>query len=200
DIAFYDDALLVNAERHILPILSLVRERGLKARFHTPNGLHARFVTPEVAHTLRASGFETVRLSLETADPARQSATGGKVSSDELAQALAHLHAAGYPRGHAEVYVMMAMPGQSYGEVVESMKLVHHAGARVRLAQYSPIPGTPDGDQCIRSLGLPPDEPLLHNKSAFPALLPDLALDRQEQLKSIAKSLNAAFGHSRCIY
>ncbi|MBM4079972.1 MAG: hypothetical protein FJ278_09755, partial [Planctomycetes bacterium] len=33
DIAFYDDALLVNAERHILPILSLVRERGLKARF-----------------------------------------------------------------------------------------------------------------------------------------------------------------------
>ncbi|MFN3467761.1 MAG: B12-binding domain-containing radical SAM protein, partial [Candidatus Brocadiales bacterium] len=44
DIAFYDDALLVGPERHIVPILELLIKKGLKARFHTPNGLHPRYV------------------------------------------------------------------------------------------------------------------------------------------------------------
>ena len=46
DVAFYDDALLFDAERHALPLLAEVAARGLALRFHTPNGLHARYVTP----------------------------------------------------------------------------------------------------------------------------------------------------------
>jgi radical SAM superfamily enzyme YgiQ (UPF0313 family) len=49
DFAFYDDALLVDAGRHIAPILEEVLERGLQVRFHTPNGLHARAITADLA-------------------------------------------------------------------------------------------------------------------------------------------------------
>jgi len=43
NIVFYDDALLVNPGRGILPLLDAVSEMGLK--FHTPNALHARYIT-----------------------------------------------------------------------------------------------------------------------------------------------------------
>ncbi|MCL7454187.1 MAG: cobalamin-dependent protein, partial [Anaerolineae bacterium] len=42
DFAFYDDALLLDAEQHLVPILERVLSEQLRARFHTPNGLHAR--------------------------------------------------------------------------------------------------------------------------------------------------------------
>ncbi|MBW1645820.1 MAG: cobalamin-dependent protein [Deltaproteobacteria bacterium] len=41
DVAFYDDALLLDADRHLLPFLELVGDNGgAGLRFHTPNGLH----------------------------------------------------------------------------------------------------------------------------------------------------------------
>jgi radical SAM superfamily enzyme YgiQ (UPF0313 family) len=45
EVAFYDDALLVDAEQHLLVILEELARRGATFRFHTPNGLHARFIT-----------------------------------------------------------------------------------------------------------------------------------------------------------
>ena len=53
DFAFYDDALLVNAETHIVPILEGVVAAGLHVRFHTPNALHVREVTPVIARLMR---------------------------------------------------------------------------------------------------------------------------------------------------
>ncbi|MBW1952600.1 MAG: cobalamin-dependent protein, partial [Deltaproteobacteria bacterium] len=44
EVAFYDDALLVEAETHLLPILEGVLSRGLNIRFHTPNGLHLKLI------------------------------------------------------------------------------------------------------------------------------------------------------------
>ena len=44
EVAFYDDALLVQAETHLLPILEELASRGVRCRFHTPNALHARYI------------------------------------------------------------------------------------------------------------------------------------------------------------
>ena len=60
DFAFYDDALLLDAERHLVPILEGVLARGLALRFHTPNGLHAGQITAELAALMRRAGFATV--------------------------------------------------------------------------------------------------------------------------------------------
>jgi len=52
-IAFYDDALLVDRDRHFHPMLE--RIMGLKESFsfHTPNGLHAREIDREFAYPSR---------------------------------------------------------------------------------------------------------------------------------------------------
>ena len=69
DVAFYDDALLIDAEHHIVPLLETVIARRLPVRFHTPNGLHARYLDRPLARLMRRAGFATVRLGLESADP-----------------------------------------------------------------------------------------------------------------------------------
>jgi len=167
-VAFFDDALLVNADRHLRVILDEVIGRGLQARFHTPNGLHAELLDGGLARLMRRAGFETIRLSLETADEAQQRATGGKVTRAGFERAVAALWAAGFTARQVGAYVLAGRPGQSAVEVRESVAYVHARGVPVHLAYYSPIPGTPDYDRAVVTGALPPHaDPLLHNPPAW---------------------------------
>jgi radical SAM superfamily enzyme YgiQ (UPF0313 family) len=193
DFAFYDDALLLEAEGHIAPILEGVLAWGGQVRFHTPNGLHARGVTAELAVLMRRSGFSSVRLSLETVDAARQKATGGKVTTDLFAQAVAHLKAAGFRPRELAAYVLAGLPGQSLSEVEATIRFAHRLGVQAKLALFSPIPGTPDGDEA-----LPADaDPLLHNNTVYPYLLGASYVRELQRLKLLAKEGNQelASGH-----
>jgi len=70
NFSFYDDALLYEAESHIIKILHSLIKKGIRAHFHTPNGLHNRFMTAELAGLLHTAGFVRPRLALETSSPA----------------------------------------------------------------------------------------------------------------------------------
>ena len=78
DFAFYDDALLLNCDKHLKPILEVIINEGINCRFHTPNGLQARFLTQELAKLMYRAGFVEPILSFETVDTLRQIEMGGK--------------------------------------------------------------------------------------------------------------------------
>ena len=169
DVAFYDDALLVDADHHIAPLLDAVIARRLAVRFHTPNGLHARYLDRPLAHLMRRAGFATVRLGLETADPAQQAHDGAKVDDDAFAHAAEALYAAGFSPRELGAYVLIARPGQQVRDVEATVAFAHRLGVPVYPAQYSPIPGTPEGSAAVAAGCLPADaDPLLHNNSIYP--------------------------------
>ena len=58
------------------------------------------------------------------------------------------------------------------------------------LADFSPIPGTPDGDYCIRWVDL--NEPLMHNKTAFAIIM--MGFDETNRLKDLQRKLNKTIG------
>ena len=172
DIAFFDDALLVNSDQHLRVILAEVIGRRISVRFHTPNGLHADLLDESLARLMRRAGCATIRLSRETADEAQQRATGGKVTRAGFERAVDALWAAGFTARQVGAYVLAGRPGQSTDEVRESVAYVHARGVPVHLAFYSPIPGTPDYDRAVADIArvggtggaLPPNaDPLLHN-------------------------------------
>ncbi len=66
------------------------------------------------------------------------------------------------------------------------MRFVNSLGIRGMLADFSPIPGTPDGEYCRRWVDM--DEPLMHNKTAFPIIL--LGFDETNRLKDLQRRLN----------
>jgi radical SAM superfamily enzyme YgiQ (UPF0313 family) len=181
-------ALLAGGGRHLAAILRGILSRGLRVRFHTPNGLHARGITEDLARLMRRAGVTTVRLSLETLDPVRQQTTGGKVTTDAFAQAISHLHSAGYGSRELGAYILVGLPGQALAEVEDTVNYVHSLGVQAKLALFSPIPGTPDGD---RALAVDAD-PLLHNNTVYPYLQGAGYLRELQRVKQVAKEGNLA--------
>lgn len=185
DISFYDDALFVNADKHIKPILRTVIDKKLNVRFHTPNGLFAKLIDTELAELLVGSGFKTIRLSYETKNADRQQQMR-KVNDTDLENALMRLESAGFYRREAVIYLIMGLPHQSPQEVQDSIDYVHQLGARVSLSSFSPIPNTPEWDTAVTEYGFPPDEPLLTNKSIYPLKNDFFSYDDFERLKAMA--------------
>lgn len=181
---FYDDALLVNPEEMIVPLLQEIRKRKLTCRFHCPNGLHLREVTKELAELLFASGFKTIRFGFETSDFNRQIQTGGKVKNEELRQAVRHLKNAGYQTREIGIYLLCGMPDQKAQEVIDSVAFVQECGARPMLAEYSPIPGTKMWGEAVACSSFDIlNEPLYHNNSLLPCRNNDFSFEVYAGLK-----------------
>lgn len=192
DYAFYDDALLVNAESHLKILLKEVIRSETKIRFHCPNGIHARFIDDEIAHLMKRSGFVTLRVSLETVNTERQQKTGGKVTSDMFRSAVDNLKRAGFMKEHIGVYLMYGLPGQGLEEVKEGVEFLKGLGVRINLTEFSPIPGTLCWEE-LKSKGILSDDidPLLTNNSVFTTLFSGYDMGALESLRLDVKKYNS---------
>ncbi len=191
DFAFYDDALFINAKSHIKVILKELIESGLNIRFHCPNGLHARFIDDELVRLMKDSGFKTLRLSLETIDSNRQRQTGGKVTSDDLFQAVKNLKRHGFKKKDIGVYLMYGLPGQGLDEVKEGVKFLKSMDVRINLTEFSPIPGTECWDELVAGGVISDDiDPLLTNNTVFSYLFSGYDPEELERLKLEVKNYN----------
>lgn len=193
DFAFYDDALLLDAEHRLKPALQRLALDGPRVRFHTPNALHVRGLTSEWCDLLHASGFTSPRLGLETTHPGHQRQWGDKVRTRMFVSAVEQLHRAGYSASQIGVYVLCGLPGQTVTEVRETLRLISDVGAQPYLCEYSPIPGTRLWEAACRisSFDLQ-GEPLTHNNTFFACRRPDFSYEDLLALKEAAHRARAA--------
>jgi radical SAM superfamily enzyme YgiQ (UPF0313 family) len=193
DIAFYDDALLLNKNQRLLPILEMLRDKKLKIRFHTPNGLHAKQIDQKTAKLFWDSGFKTIRLSFETLNEKRQKDMMNKVTPSDLERAVQSLTRAGYSKKSLESYVLMGLPNQSFQEIYETILFVYYLGIKVKLASFSPIPGTVDYNRAVESGQFPADaDPLLTNKTIYPLHQGAESYHRFQEIRQLVNILNQA--------
>jgi radical SAM superfamily enzyme YgiQ (UPF0313 family) len=132
------------------------------------------------------AGFKTFYLGFESCSVQWQKRTGSKVSSQELQRAVELLLAAGAKASNITAYQMLAHPHGDTAELEASMRFVHSLGIRGMLADFSPVPGTPDGEYCRKWVDM--DEPLMHSKTAFPIIL--LGFEESNRLKDLQRKLN----------
>lgn len=169
DFAFYDDALFIKKETHIKIIMEKLIQKSWPIRLHSPNGLFAKYIDNEMADLMYRSSFKTVRLSFETSNENRRYDMQSKVTNDDIVLAVENLVKAGYKAKDLESYVLMGLPEQSVEEIIASMIFVHKLGIQIRLASFSPIPGTVEYDRAVKSGLIEKNaDPLLTNKSIFP--------------------------------
>jgi radical SAM superfamily enzyme YgiQ (UPF0313 family) len=184
NIAFYDDALLIDAEKHIIPILRELIKKEIRCNFHTPNGLHVRELDGELAALLYRAGFKTIRLGFETSSETLQIETGGKVDNSAFQRSVENLKKAGYAGEEIGVYIMAGLPGQRASEAEESIAFVEEAGARPMLVEYSPIPMTSLFEKAKQHSSLDlENEPLFHNNSILPCRWEGFTFEDYRRLK-----------------
>lgn len=166
DIAFCDDALLIDPKRHAVPLFSALADAGSPVRLHTPNGLHVREITPGLARLMKKAGFVTIRLSLETASAGRATDFSGKVTRKQFKQAADALRAAGFVPDTLGAYVLAGLPGQSMEEIRESVAFSISCGIQVYPALFSPVPGTIEFDRALQAgMIRHDDDPILQNNT-----------------------------------
>jgi len=186
-IAFYDDALLVDFKSRLGPILKGLLHKDIRIAFHTPNGLHARLINKDVARLLVRANFQSIRLSLETTNPVRQEETGGKVTSRDLEEAVKNLLSAGMPAKAIGVYLLVGLPDQNLDEIEEGIKYVKGLGVRPYLAEFSPIPGTVEWKR-LEKKGIVSTrmDPLMTNNTLYFRLYSGYDMQRFHELKRLA--------------
>jgi radical SAM superfamily enzyme YgiQ (UPF0313 family) len=196
DLAFYDDALLIDHEGYIKPILRQIVDEGLEVRFHTPNGLHARFIDEELASLMRKTNFRTIRLGLETVNTVRQISTGGKVSIEDLEGAVRFLWKKGFTKKEVGVYLMYGLPGQELLEVREGITFLKTMGVRINLTEFSPIKGTQSWQELVEKGTINDDlDPLLTNNTVFTYLYSGYDPQEVEKIKLEVKEYNNMTAH-----
>jgi radical SAM superfamily enzyme YgiQ (UPF0313 family) len=188
DFAFYDDALLVDAGRHIIPLLEGIIAAGIGVRFHTPNALHIREITRPLARLMRRAGFHTIRLGLETTAFERRQSMDRKVNEDEFLRTIGHLKAAGFNAGQVGAYLMAGLPGQDVTGVENSIAVVKQAGVTPVIAHYTPIPHTPMWDDAVAASRYDlASDPVFTNNAIFPCQSERFSWDVLTRLKKLAR-------------
>ena len=187
--AFYDDALLVDKQRALIPFLERVIDSALPLAFYTPNGLHVREIDAEVAGLMKRAGFRDIRLGFESGSDDFHRRHGRKLEVSMLESSIDALRAGGFRQ--ITVYVLSGLPGQYADEVEESIRFASRFRVRVELAGYSPIPGAPLWAESARLSRYPlEEEPLTHNNSIHPMEWKGFTLADRQRLKQLTHSFS----------
>jgi len=187
DFVFYDDALLVDAEKHAVPMLEGIINAGLTVRFHTPNAVHIREISRQTARLMFQAGFKTLRLGLETTSLDIRNELDKKVSVTEFIRAVTCLKEAGFDKNMIGVYLLAGLPEQQTEFIEDSIQSVKQTGATPILAHYSPIPKTALWGQAVASsrYNLESD-PIFTNNAILPCQNEPFSWQTISHLKKLA--------------
>ena len=184
DFAFYDDALLINPDCWLWPLLDRIGERSMELRLHTPNAMHVRRLSREVCARLKQGGLTTVRLGLETTDFDHRRDV--KLTRQEWEDGARNLVDAGFNLDDVGVYILFGLPGQDMSGVEKAVSHVRSFGFRPHLAHYTPIPGSPLFDEAVAASPYPiAQEPLFQNNSIWPCVPGGFNWDEAARWKDI---------------
>ncbi len=192
DFSFFDDALLYRPGGHLFRLLDLFSDAGLKPRLHCPNGLHIRWIDKCVAQRMIEGGFITFRFGFESGRREYRADTDAKASRTLVAEKLGILQdARGKSACDIGVYVMAGLPGQTPAQVIEDMRFIGSLGVNVKPVFLSPVPGTKLFARYCAAMPAIQENPLLHNDAWFITALPGWRWERVEEIRNIARELNA---------
>jgi radical SAM superfamily enzyme YgiQ (UPF0313 family) len=177
---FYDDALLMNPNEHIVPLLEMVLKNLSGVSFSTPVGIQARMISKRLAQLMKQTGFQYIRIGYETHDTKRQKITGGKIYDEDLVSAVANLKEVGFAAGDIGTFIMYGLPNQQFEEVKESVEFVKSLGVKIALTEFSPITGTAESEKLPAAIL---SEPLYANNTAFSYLFSNYNDDDVKKLK-----------------
>lgn len=170
DFAFYDDALLLSFNTHLLPLLEMIIKRGINVRFHTPNAIHVTEIDREVAKIMYKAGFKTIRLGLETIDMELHKRLDRKIESiSQIERAIGFFFEAGFRSDQIGAYILIGLPNQDIEGIIETLKFTERLKIMPFLAEYSPIPHTPLWNEAVKASEFDIEsEPLYHNNILIP--------------------------------
>lgn len=192
NIAFYDDALLEG--NYIKEIFEKYGDLLKDFTFHTPNALHSRKLLTNTCKFLKNNNFKNIYVGYEFGRDEVHKLTGGKTNIEITQRAIENLLTSGFFPDEVTLYVMCGHPLQTRETLLQDLNMAFSLKVRVMLSEFSPVPGTPDGDRTMEEFGI--KDPLLTNNSCFAYL--KFNSFELNSFKNMVKQHNKMIAHSFC--
>jgi radical SAM superfamily enzyme YgiQ (UPF0313 family) len=187
DFILYDDAFLVDADNHAIPILERIVNASLEVRFHTPNAIHIRGISSQTARLMYRAGFQTLRLGLETVEFEQRQKIDKKVSEEEFTNAIRFLRAAGFDQAQVGAYLLAGLPDQSWDSIMQSIQTVKQNGITPVIAYYTPIPQTRLWPRAVAASRYDLEtDPIFTNNAVMPCQKEPFSWEQITRLKELA--------------
>ena len=193
-IAFYDDALLVNKENSLVPLLEMVASAKAGDHlpadlgFYLPNAVHVGLLDYKAAKLMKQAGFRDIRLGFESSSGKFHESLDGKFELSQFTEALQAAGAAGFEFPEIGVYLLAGLPGQYAEEVEESIVYLKQFPVRIHIAEYSPVPGSALWEKSVSLSRYPiAEEPMFHNNTVFPMEWEGFTRDDLQKIKQICR-------------
>lgn len=197
---FYDDSLLYRGRDFAKPLLKEIGASMSGLKFYNPNAVNAAFIDEELAELFVSSGFQEIRIGLETIDRTLQKKTSGKVSTEMFERALGALNKAGFPMEFVHVYILAGLPRQRWQTVKEAIDYLAQFRVEINLAEYTPIPHTPMYDEYKEDARYPiASDPLFQNNALFPFAWKGFTDDDMAYVKNCAREHNRVLPNNPCL-
>ncbi|MBU1122430.1 MAG: B12-binding domain-containing radical SAM protein [Candidatus Omnitrophota bacterium] len=180
----YDDAFLYKPA-YAKQLLTEIRDLNLNIHFHTPNALHLKFLNKDISSLLKDTGFINPHFGLETLNASLQKQWGNKVNNSDLKKGINLLKKGGFKNGEFSVYLLLGYPNQNLDDLKKEAYNLHSLGAKISLAEFSPVPKTKLFQQYKDKFS----DPLMHNNSIFGSFQQKKIKDFWE-IKNYVRALN----------
>ncbi len=128
------------------------------------NGISFASLNRELMDLMKRAGFKTVNLSLVSTDRDVRSAMGRPAGAPDFSAILDEAERAGL---NVVAYAILGMPGQTIGDMVDTVGYLMGKKVLVGPSIYYPVPGTALFDRC-RKEGVLPSSFSMYRSSAFP--------------------------------
>ena len=153
---------LERAKRLMSLIIENFGEGGIK--LSAMNGVSFASLDEELLRLMKRAGFHTINLSFVSIDSSMKERMRRPQSTADFDKILENAEQGGL---NVVAYAILGMPGQTIGEMVET--LIYLMGTKVLIGPsvYYPTPGTPLFEACEKEGILPPDRSRWRS-SAFP--------------------------------
>jgi radical SAM superfamily enzyme YgiQ (UPF0313 family) len=192
NVAFFDDAILINHEKHFDVVLKEIIKRKLPEKgiiLHIPNGIHAKLLVEDTAWLMKRANVGTIKVALETIDPVLQKETGAKLTNQDFYNAVDLLKKVGFTRKEISAFVLVNLPGQTFDSVLKVHDICKKLDVFPEINEYTPIPGTKDFEKVFGTSKLPDNfDPLQLNNTILSFSWKDgFSSDEIELIKSYNK-------------
>lgn len=187
NIAFYDDALLID-EQLFLTFLEEANKINPNFNFYLPNAVHIAKAKKKILEKM--TNFKMIRFGLESLNVDDEK-YGNKFKIDQFKNLLDSLNELKIPKDSISFYTLVGIPGQTYEEVENTIKVALKLGIKPRIAEFSPIPSTPLFEIAKKYLKenkkdfINIDEPLFQNPSVYPYVATEFNQQNIKKLRSL---------------
>jgi radical SAM superfamily enzyme YgiQ (UPF0313 family) len=135
-----------------------------KIELSAMNGISFASLDGELLELMKRAGFHTINLSYVSTDPSTKERMGRPEPTTEFDRVLEQADQIGL---HVIAYAILGMPGQTIGEMVDTLIYLMEKKVLIGPSIYYPTPGTPLFERCEKE-GILPPYPVQWRSSAFP--------------------------------